>query len=166
MVGDVAHRVDVFLGWASRDQHVLAGQGQVLEALGGALREVGGFEHAAQADVAAGLVRLGTASGATGQIWHLPVAAPLSTRQLIEQVYALAGHKTRVLTAGRKTLRGIGLFKPQMREYLHTLYQFNDPWVVDDGKFRASFGDLATPLDEALAATLGWYADRVAAPAH
>ena len=55
MVGDVAHRVDVFLGWAGGDQHVLAGQGQVLEALGGALRKVGGFEHAAQADVAAGL---------------------------------------------------------------------------------------------------------------
>jgi len=110
-------------------------------------------------DVAAGLVRLGTAPGATGQIWHLPVAGPLSTRQLVDQVYALAGHKTRVLTAGRKTLRALGLFKPQMREYLHTLYQFTEPWVVDDGKFRAAFGDHATPLDEALATTLTWYRD-------
>ena len=42
-------------------------------------------------DVAAGLVRLGTAPGATGEIWHLPVAGPLSTRQLIEQVYVLSG---------------------------------------------------------------------------
>ena len=115
-------------------------------------------------DVAAGLVRLGTAPGATGQIWHLPVAGPLSTRQLVDQVYALAGHKTRVLTAGRKTLRGIGLFKPQMREYLHTLYQFTEPWVVDDGKFRAAFGDHATPLDEALATTLTWYRDAALVP--
>jgi hypothetical protein len=52
-----------------------------------------------------------------------------------------------------------------MREYLHTLYQFTDPWVVDDTKFRAAFGDLTTPLDEALATTLQWYAGRAAVPA-
>jgi nucleoside-diphosphate-sugar epimerase len=115
-------------------------------------------------DVAAGLIRLGTAPGATGEIWHLPVAGPLSTRQLIDQVYVLAGHKTRILAAGRKTLRGIGLFKPQMREYLHTLYQFTEPWVVDDSKFRAAFGDHATPLDEALATTLTWYRDAALVP--
>ena len=59
-----------------------------------------------------------------------------------------------MLAAGRTTLRLIGLVKPEMREYLHTLYQFTDPWVVDDGKFRAAFGDRATPLDDALATTL------------
>ena len=41
-----------------------------------------------------------------------------------------------------------------MREYLHTLYQFTDRWVVDDTKFRTAFGDHATPLDDALATTL------------
>jgi len=40
---------------------------------------------------------------------------------------------------------------------------FTDPWVVDDGKYRAAFGDRATPLDEALTATLAWYADRAPA---
>jgi nucleoside-diphosphate-sugar epimerase len=116
-------------------------------------------------DVAAGLIRLGTATGAAGQIWHLPVSRALTTRQLIEQVYELAGHKPRVMAAGRTTLRAIGLFKPEMREYLHTLYQFTDPWVVDDGKFRAAFGEHATPLDEALATTLEWYRAAAAVPA-
>ena len=51
-----------------------------------------------------------------------------------------------------------------MREYLHTLYQFTDPWVVDDGKFRAAFGDHATPLDEALATTLDVVPRRSAVP--
>ena len=116
-------------------------------------------------DVAAGLIALGTARDATGQVWHLPVAETRTTRQIIEQVYRLAGHKPRVLAAGRLTLRAVGLVKPEMREYLHTLYQFTDPWVVDDGRFRAAYGDLSTPLDQALAATLGWYADRAASPA-
>ena len=117
-------------------------------------------------DVAAALITLGTAAGATGQVWHLPVAETRTIRQVVEAVYGLAGQKPRIMAAGRTMLRAIGLFKPEMREYLHTLYQFSDPWVVDDSKFRAAFGDLATPLDEALATTLAWYADRAAVPAH
>jgi hypothetical protein len=70
------------------------------------------------------------------------------------------------MAAGRMTLRAIGLIKPEMTEYLHKLYQFSEPWVVDDSRFRATFGDLTTPLDEALAITLAWYADRAAALAH
>ena len=116
-------------------------------------------------DVAAGLAVLGTAAGSVGEIWHLPVAEARPVRSLIEAVYRMAGHDPRVMAAGRNTLRVLGIFKPELREYLHTLYQFTDPWVVDDGKFRAAFGDLATPLDEALATTFQWYAERAAVPA-
>lgn len=105
-------------------------------------------------DVAAALITLATASGATGSIWHLPVGRTRSTRHIIETVYGMAGTKPRVLAAGATTLRLIGLIKPAMREYLHTLYQFTDRWVVDDSKFRTAFGDHATPLDDALATTL------------
>lgn len=115
-------------------------------------------------DVAAGLATLGTAAGATGQIWHLPVAAARTTRAIVADVFRLAGHRPRLLAAGRTTLRAIGVFQPAMREYLHTLYQFTDPWVVDDGRFRATFGVRATPLDDALATTLAWYRDRAAVP--
>ena len=110
-------------------------------------------------DVAAALITLGTAPAGVGQVWHLPVAEPRTTRQIIEQVYALADNKPRVLAAGRTTLRALGLVKPAMREYLHTLYQFTDRWVVDDRKFRAAFGDHATALDDALGETLEWYRD-------
>jgi len=108
-------------------------------------------------DVATALITLGAAPEAVGQVWHLPVAGPSTTRQIIEQVYGLAGSQPRVLAAGRTTLRALGLVKPEMREFLHTLYQFTGRWVVDDGKFRAAFGVRSTSLDEALATTLGWY---------
>ena len=110
-------------------------------------------------DVAAALVTLGTQPGATGTVWHLPVAETRSTREIIDHVYRLAGHRPRSLAAGRTTLRLLGLIKPAMREYLHTLYQFTDRWVVDDTKFRTAFGDHSTPLDDALATTLQWYQD-------
>jgi nucleoside-diphosphate-sugar epimerase len=117
-------------------------------------------------DVARALITLGTEPEAAGQVWHLPVAETRTIRQVVEAVYGLAGQKPKILAAGRTTLRAIGLFKPELREYLHTLYQFTDPWVVDDSSFRAAFGDLTTPLDEALATTLAWYRDRAVVPAH
>jgi nucleoside-diphosphate-sugar epimerase len=118
-------------------------------------------------DVAAGLIALGTApSDVAGQVWHLPIAETRTLRQIVEAVYARAGHKPKIMAAGRTALRVIGLFKPEMREYQHTLYQFTGLWVVDDSKFRAAFGDLSTPFDEALATTLAWYADRAAVPVH
>jgi nucleoside-diphosphate-sugar epimerase len=108
-------------------------------------------------DVAAALIILATRPGATGSVWHLPIAETRTTRQIIDQVYGLAGHRPRTFAAGRTSLRLFGLVKPAMREYLHTLYQFTDRWVVDDTRFRSAFGDLATPLDDAVAATLEWY---------
>lgn len=108
-------------------------------------------------DVAAALITLGTSPGTTGQIWHLPVGQPSTTRQIIEQAYAIAGTRPRILAAGRTTLRALGLVKPAMREYLHTLYQFTGRWVVDDSKFRAAFGGHSTPQNDAVATTLAWY---------
>lgn len=117
-------------------------------------------------DVAAGLAVLGSTPEVTGRIWHRPVLETRTVRQIVEQVFALVGRRPRIRAAGPRTLRVAGLFAPELREYLHTLYQFTDPWVVDDGRFRTAFGDLATPLDTALATTLAWYRDRSVVPTH
>jgi hypothetical protein len=52
-----------------------------------------------------------------------------------------------------------------MREYLHTLYQFTDPWIVDDSRFRHQFGLGATPVEAAIDDTLAWYRGRTPANA-
>ena len=44
-------------------------------------------------DVAAALVTLGTQPDATGRVWHLPVAEARTTRDIVDQVYALAGRR-------------------------------------------------------------------------
>jgi nucleoside-diphosphate-sugar epimerase len=115
-------------------------------------------------DVAVGLATLATAAGTTGRIWHLPVGETRTTRQLVGEIYCLAGQCPRLMAAGRTTLAAIGIVKPKMREYLHTLYQFTQPWVVDDTAFCSTFGVRATPVDEALTTTLAWYRDRAAVP--
>ncbi len=109
------------------------------------------------ADVAAGLITLGTEPAAVGEIWHLPVPQTRTTREIVNDIYALAGARPRTMAAGPLTLRLLGLVKPEMREFRHTLYQFTDRWVVDDSKFRAAFGGEATPVAQALATTFDWY---------
>ena len=111
-------------------------------------------------DVATGLITLGSAPEAGGRVWHLPVVEACTTRRLVEQVYALSGHRPRLLAAGRTTLGVLGLVMPELREYRHTLYQFSAPWVVDDSAFRSAFGWRATPLPAALASTVDWYRGR------
>ncbi len=114
-------------------------------------------------DVAAALAILGTADGATGEVWHLPISETRTTRELVASIYLAADARPKLLAAGALTLRALGLVKPAIREYLHTLYQFTGSWVVDDRKFRTAFGDPTTPLDEALVSTLDWYGHNVAA---
>jgi nucleoside-diphosphate-sugar epimerase len=108
-------------------------------------------------DVAKGLIALSTAQAASGEIWHLPIAETLTTRQFIDAIYAAANHPTRLTAAGRIALALIGLVKPDLKELRHTLYQFTEPWIVDDTKFRNTFGDLSTPLPTAIESTLHWY---------
>jgi nucleoside-diphosphate-sugar epimerase len=37
------------------------------------------------------------------------------------------------------------------------MYEFEKPFVVDGGKFERAFGMKATPIREALRATIDWY---------
>ena len=110
-------------------------------------------------DVAAALITLGTPAGRH----RLGLAPPRSARP--GPPGRSSSRSTRSPDAARAasppggTPCAFGLIKPPMREYLHTLYQFTNPWVVDDTKYRTAFGGPTTPLDDALAATLEWYRD-------
>jgi nucleoside-diphosphate-sugar epimerase len=168
-------RVEVAIGRASDyfgpgATNTALGENVFDRALTGATAQVMGnpdqpHSYSYTPDVAAGLATLATAAGTTGRIWHLPVTEPRTTRQLIGDIYGLAGQQPRLMAAGRTALTAIGIIKPAMREYLHTLYQFTQPWIVDDSAFRSTFGVRPTPLVEALTTTLTWYRDRAAVPA-
>jgi nucleoside-diphosphate-sugar epimerase len=59
--------------------------------------------------------------------------------------------------APKIVLRAIGLFNPAIREIIEMLYEFEEPFVVDDSRFKQEFGDHATPLREAIQRTVRWY---------
>jgi hypothetical protein len=53
-------------------------------------------------------------------------------------------------------LQALSLFVPILREVREMAYQWEAPFVVDDARFRARFGDLAAPRESAAKATVEW----------
>ena len=110
-------------------------------------------------DIAKGLVILGEREEAVGRAWHLPSPETLTTRQFVEMIFEEVGKPARVQAAPKILLRAIGLFNPTLRETIEMLYEFEEPFVVDDSDFIRTFGDQATPLREAIQRTVRWYRD-------
>jgi nucleoside-diphosphate-sugar epimerase len=110
------------------------------------------------ADAAAACVLLGAAPEAYGQAWHVPGAGPLTGRQFLEMVFGAAGTSPRGSAMGRATFRLLGLLAPEAKEMLELLYQFEEPMVLDGGKFARAFpGFRYTPHDDAVRQTVEWF---------
>ena len=54
-------------------------------------------------------------------------------------------------------VNAVGLFNGDVREMKEMLYEFEEPFVVDASKFETAFGSHATPLPEAIGATVNWF---------
>ncbi len=118
-------------------------------------------------DIGEGLAVLGEHPGAPGRAWHLPNDPDTrSTRQLVETVHRLAGQpRTKLRSTPSLVLRALGLANPTVRELVEMQYQFAEPFVVDSAWFTAQLGLRATPLAQALEATLATYVHVEGAPA-
>jgi nucleoside-diphosphate-sugar epimerase len=106
-------------------------------------------------DVAAGLVALGSRANAQG-VWMLPVQPAESTRALVDRFSRALGRRIKTLEVPTFVLRAVGVFQPMMREIAEMAYQWKQAYVVDDAKFRATFGFGATPWDEQIGVTAAW----------
>jgi len=120
-------------------------------------------------DAARTLAVLGTDERAWGRPWHVPTNEAITARRMIEQMARAAGVDTPPLTVlSPGLLRALGTLWPTVRELQETRYQFERPFVIDSSAFSATFGWAATPLEEALRSTVGWWragAGRSAVPA-
>ena len=77
---------------------------------------------------------------------------------LVDLAYRYAGQtRGKLRRLPPVLLRAIGLVDPTMRELVEMQYQFEEPFVVDSAKISNKLGLEATPLDEAVAATLQEY---------
>lgn len=107
-------------------------------------------------DVAKALVTLGTDDRARNQLWHLPVNPAETTRAVMARIGRALGHEVPAAQIPSWVVRGMGVFSPLLREVAEMRYEWEAPFVLDDRKFRETFGDGATPWDEAIAQTTSW----------
>jgi nucleoside-diphosphate-sugar epimerase len=112
-------------------------------------------------DFARALVTLGEQEESLGQVWHVPNADTVTMRSFVQLAFEAAGYPARVRAAPRWGIAMAALFDPTMRAVNEQLYQSERPWMVDSSKFERAFGWTATPLQEAIAATVAWFRDHV-----
>lgn len=110
------------------------------------------------ADFARGLVTLGIHEAAFGEVWHLPSAETITSREFLGLVYEAAGKPARMRVLPSILLGALALVSPMLRAVREQQYQRVAPWVVDHGKFAREFGVEVTPHPQAIAATLAWFA--------
>lgn len=108
-------------------------------------------------DFASALVTLGERDEALGQVWHVPNAETLTTRQMVKLVERELGQPIKVRTANRLLVALLGLFNPMVGEFREMMYEFAEPYVVDHSKFAAAFGAQPTPHSTAIKMTVAWY---------
>jgi nucleoside-diphosphate-sugar epimerase len=112
-------------------------------------------------DVARALVAVGGDERAWGRVWHAPNNPPLSQRQMIRALGVAAGMKNvKVSSIPPVALRALGLFNPTIRELHETMYQFNQPFVMDSSAMTETFGLTPTSIEASLDATIAWFKGR------
>jgi nucleoside-diphosphate-sugar epimerase len=112
-------------------------------------------------DIGRAYVVLGTSAEADGRIWHLPHPPAITGAAFAEALSSALGRPVPARTLSRAMLRVAAPFHGLSRETLGVIHQWDRPFVVDDARFRATFGSLdITPLDEAIATTVAWYRQR------
>jgi nucleoside-diphosphate-sugar epimerase len=110
-------------------------------------------------DFAKGLVMLGSREEALGDIWHVPSAETLTTRQFLNLIFAEVQYTPKLRIASPLVLNFLGLFSSMMRELKEISYEFEQPFIVDHQKYERVFGCDSTPHREAIRRTISWFYD-------
>jgi nucleoside-diphosphate-sugar epimerase len=114
-------------------------------------------------DVAASLMTLGCApDDVYGRPWMLPCAPAGTTRELVAAFSRALGREIRLRGAPRWVVRAAGAVVPLLREVAEMAYQWDEPFVISDRRFRERFRQVATDAEEAAAAMVAWARRRFA----
>ena len=102
-------------------------------------------------DVGPVVARLIDNPAAYGRFWHLAGAGTITAREVVSRAFAVAGHKPKMIVAGKTTLRVMGLFNPLMREMVEMNYLQTTPLVLDDTALHGLLGEIKkTSYDEGI----------------
>lgn len=108
-------------------------------------------------DIGKAMVILAQADSAYGQAWHIPNPRTVSQKEFIEVMGKVMKEDLGVSVPPKVILRLMGLFVKPVGEMIEMLYEFEHDFIVDTSKFEGQFGNIATPLEDAIRETVDWY---------
>ncbi len=109
-------------------------------------------------DVARTLITCATTERAWGHVWHVPTNPPRTQREVLDDLAEAAGvAPVAVSVIPPAVLRAVGLVSPLVRELPATLYQFSEPFVIDDARTRRDLDLAATPWSVVVHSTVDAY---------
>lgn len=111
-------------------------------------------------DIGKALVMLAGADDAYGQAWHIPSPRTVTQQAFVDLIGKEIGKDLKLSIPPKFVVRMLGFFSKPMGEMVEMLYEFEDDFIVDSSKFEARFGDIATPLEAAIQATVAWYREQ------
>jgi nucleoside-diphosphate-sugar epimerase len=135
---------------------------------GGTVRVMGNpdlpHSYAYVPDIGKALVMLGANESAFGHPWLIPNPRTVTTREFVALISQFTGTDPKIQPAPKWLLNLLGAtIMPPLRGIGENSYMFDEPFVVDHSKFEQTFGNIATPLETAIEATVTWYQDNPAA---
>lgn len=108
-------------------------------------------------DFATAMIKVGTATDAFGQIWHVPNAPALSVDKWLHLFEVISDKKIRKSVTPKFLIRIAGIFNAFIRELYEMAYQFEYPYLVNHNKYVNRFGNHATYPSQVVKETLEWY---------
>ncbi|MFN3492471.1 MAG: NAD-dependent dehydratase, partial [Anaerolineales bacterium] len=81
----------------------------------------------------------------------------ITQSEMIRMFAEEAGVEPKMSGMGRMMMWIGGFFISEAKESLEMMYEFEQPFIVDSSKFEKTFGIKATPMREAMKATVAWY---------
>jgi nucleoside-diphosphate-sugar epimerase len=121
-------------------------------------------------DVGQALVTVGAHDAALGRAWHAPNAPTVTLREFVRLLGEEAKVAPKLSTLPRPVTRALlpvlGIAMPALRGLTENIYIGYEPYIVHHSAYTQAFGDHATPLREAIRATVQWYWAHAAADQH
>ncbi len=104
-------------------------------------------------DNARALIALAEEPSAYGEVWHLPVSKPVTIKEAVAEMNRTLETGFTPSQVPRPILKLMGLFIQPIRELGEMLYQFDEPYIMDDNAFRRKFpGFKATRFQQGIEA--------------
>lgn len=108
------------------------------------------------------LVTLALDESSYGQVWHLPVGKPVTVDEVIGIINKILGSNYRVSYIPRLVTGLLSLFMSAVKESREMLYQYDEPYIMSDQKFRKKYPNfVVTPYEKGIRAMIDSMKGRV-----